>query len=89
MAGLRRRRQRPGSLSGGAARRHPAPRTVLWDGIFPNDGVTVLACFVTKDKLPAFKADLEGSLVRIFDGLSRAPKIAEATRISKIIGVDH
>jgi menaquinone-9 beta-reductase len=55
---------------------------------FPNDdGVTVLACFVTKDKLPAFKADLQGSLVRLFDGLSRAPKIAEATRISKVIGV--
>jgi flavin-dependent dehydrogenase len=54
---------------------------------FPNDdGVTVLACFITKDKLPAFKADLHGSFERVFEGLPLAPRIAEAQPISKIMG---
>jgi hypothetical protein len=55
---------------------------------FPTDnGVTLLACFVTKDKLPAFKADLQGSLTRLFDGLPRAPRLVEATQVSKVMGI--
>jgi flavin-dependent dehydrogenase len=54
---------------------------------FPNDdGVTVLACFMTKDKLPDFKRDLYGSFVRVFEQLPRAPHIAGAEPISKIMG---
>jgi 2-polyprenyl-6-methoxyphenol hydroxylase-like FAD-dependent oxidoreductase len=54
---------------------------------FPNDdGVTVLACFMTKDKLPAFKRDLNGSFTRLFESLPGAPRIAEAEQISKIMG---
>jgi menaquinone-9 beta-reductase len=54
---------------------------------FPNDdGVTVLACFMINDKLPAFKRDLYGSFTRFFDELPRAPRIAEAEPTSKVIG---
>jgi flavin-dependent dehydrogenase len=54
---------------------------------FPNDGgVTVLACFITKEKLPAFKRDLYGSFTRFFESLPRVPCIAEAEPVSKIIG---
>jgi flavin-dependent dehydrogenase len=54
---------------------------------FPNDdGVTVLACFITKDKLPAFKADLRGSFERFFEKLPHTPHIAGAEPVSKIMG---
>ncbi|MFL5803580.1 MAG: FAD-dependent monooxygenase [Roseiflexaceae bacterium] len=54
---------------------------------FPNDdGVTVLACFITKDKLPAFKADLRGSFERVFERLSLAPTLGAAEPVSKIMG---
>jgi flavin-dependent dehydrogenase len=54
---------------------------------FPNDdGVTVLACFMIKDKLPAFKRDLYSSFTRFFENLPLAPRIAEAEPISKIMG---
>jgi 2-polyprenyl-6-methoxyphenol hydroxylase-like FAD-dependent oxidoreductase len=60
-------------------------RDVLY--AFPNDdGVTALAMFLHKDRLPAFKADKEAEFVRAYDGLSRRPPLEEATRISPLIG---
>ncbi|HMJ36484.1 MAG TPA: NAD(P)/FAD-dependent oxidoreductase [Baekduia sp.] len=60
-------------------------RDVLY--AFPNDdGLTIAAVFLTKDRLPAFKADKEGEFVRAFDGLSRRPKLEQATRVSPLIG---
>jgi flavin-dependent dehydrogenase len=59
-------------------------RDVLY--AFPNDdGVTVLAMFLHKDRLPAFKADKEGEFVRAFDGVERRPPIERARRISPLI----
>jgi flavin-dependent dehydrogenase len=60
-------------------------RDVLY--AFPNDdGVTVLAVFLSKDKLPAFKQDKESAFVAQYDGLPRRPPIEQATRISPLIG---
>jgi 2-polyprenyl-6-methoxyphenol hydroxylase-like FAD-dependent oxidoreductase len=60
-------------------------RDVLY--AFPNDdGVTVLAMFLHKDHLPAFKADKETAFAQAFDGLPRRPAIERATRISPLIG---
>ena len=60
-------------------------RDVLY--AFPNDdGVTALAMFLHKDRLPRFKADKEGEFVRAFDGLERRPPIERARRISPLIG---
>jgi flavin-dependent dehydrogenase len=60
-------------------------RDVLY--AFPNDdGVTVLAMFLHKDRLSRFKADKEGEFVRAFDGLERRPPIERARRISPLIG---
>lgn len=54
---------------------------------FPNDeDVTVLAVVKRKDRLPAFKRDLEGSFERSFEGLPDAPDLAKATRVSKVVG---
>jgi len=54
---------------------------------FPNDeGVTVLAMFLHKDHLPAFKADKEGEFERRFDGVSRRPPIEDARRVSPLYG---
>jgi hypothetical protein len=44
---------------------------------FPNDdGVTLLTCMPSKEKLPAFKEDLEGSFARFFEGLPQGPCLA-------------
>jgi 2-polyprenyl-6-methoxyphenol hydroxylase-like FAD-dependent oxidoreductase len=60
-------------------------RDVLY--AFPNDeGVTVLAMFLHKDRLGRFKADKEGEFVRAFDGVERRPPIERAHRISPLIG---
>lgn len=54
---------------------------------FPNDdGVTVLACMPAKEKLPAFKKDVEGSFERFFQDLPLGPQISEAERVSKVMG---
>jgi flavin-dependent dehydrogenase len=54
---------------------------------FPNDdGVTVLAVMPHKDRLPAFKQDVEGSFERFFDGLPEGPDLSRATRVSKVVG---
>lgn len=55
---------------------------------FPNDdGLTVLACMPTKDKLAAFKADLQGSFERFFAGLPEGPPLAGAERVSGLLGM--
>ena len=54
---------------------------------FPNDdGVTLLLCMPAREKLPAFKEDLEGSFTRYFADLPERPDLAGAERVSKIMG---
>jgi 2-polyprenyl-6-methoxyphenol hydroxylase-like FAD-dependent oxidoreductase len=55
--------------------------------VFPHDdGVTILAAMPARDKLPAFRADPEGSLESAFARLPGAPSLARARRVSKVIG---
>ncbi|MFD8858251.1 NAD(P)/FAD-dependent oxidoreductase [Streptomyces vinaceus] len=58
---------------------------------FPNDdGVTVLAVLPDKERLPAFREDLEESFHAFVRALPEAPAIDSAERITKIIGtVDY
>ncbi|MET9854915.1 NAD(P)/FAD-dependent oxidoreductase [Streptomyces sp. NPDC006450] len=58
---------------------------------FPNDdGVTVIAVLPDKERLPAFREDLEGSFSAFVRALPEAPPIDAAERVSKIIGtVDY
>ncbi|WP_329620504.1 hypothetical protein [Streptomyces sp. NBC_01255] len=54
---------------------------------FPNDdGVTVMAVVPDKERLPAFRDDLEGSFLAFVRALPEAPPIDSAERITKIIG---
>ncbi len=54
---------------------------------FPNDdGLTLVLCFPHKDKLEAFKSDLEQSFVSFIEGLPDAPPIRRASRVSEILG---
>ena len=55
---------------------------------FPNeDGLWVLVTMPTKDKLPAFRKDLEGSFRKMFDGLPRGPELASAERTGDFFGM--
>ncbi len=57
---------------------------------FPNDdGITILTCMPAREKLPAFKEDLEGSFVGFFDDLPEGPDLAGAERVSKIMGATN
>jgi menaquinone-9 beta-reductase len=57
---------------------------------FPNDdGITLVLCMPARDKLPAFKRDLEGSFTRFLDGLPEGPQLAGAERVSKIMGATN
>ncbi len=54
---------------------------------FPNDdGLTLLAAMPHRDRLPAFKADLEGAFERYFAGLPDAPPLERAERVSPVLG---
>jgi flavin-dependent dehydrogenase/pimeloyl-ACP methyl ester carboxylesterase len=54
---------------------------------FPqDDGVTLMAVFITADRLSWFKRDLEANFESYFEGLPRAPELARGERISKILG---
>jgi menaquinone-9 beta-reductase len=54
---------------------------------FPvDDGLTLLAAMLTKDRLPEFKADPEGALLRFARALPDAPPIDSAVRVSKVLG---
>jgi 2-polyprenyl-6-methoxyphenol hydroxylase-like FAD-dependent oxidoreductase len=60
-------------------------RDVLY--CFPNDdGLTVAAAFLHKDRLPEFKGDKEAAFLAAFDGLDRGPDLRGATRASAMIG---
>ena len=57
---------------------------------FPNDdGVTLLLCMPSREKLPAFKKDLEGSFARFLEGLPEGPQLAGAERVSKFMGATN
>jgi pimeloyl-ACP methyl ester carboxylesterase/flavin-dependent dehydrogenase len=54
---------------------------------FPqDDGITLLAAFPTKDRIPTFKHDLEANFEHYFDGLPKGPNVPQAERISKLLG---
>jgi 2-polyprenyl-6-methoxyphenol hydroxylase-like FAD-dependent oxidoreductase len=60
-------------------------RDVLY--CFPNDdGLTVAALFLHKDRLPAFKADKEAAFLEAFAALDHAPDLPGATRVGPMIG---
>lgn len=54
---------------------------------FPNDsGLTLVAAFVHRDHLPAWKRDLDGSYRRLVDGLPDGPDLSKATREGRLLG---
>lgn len=68
-------------------------RTLFWfldpDVVyaFPqDDGLTLLATFLTEDQLPWFKRDLEANFEGYFRGLPNAPDPAQGERVSKLLG---
>ncbi|MDQ4144482.1 MAG: NAD(P)/FAD-dependent oxidoreductase, partial [Actinomycetota bacterium] len=58
---------------------------------FPqDDGLAILACMLTKDKLPAFRSDLQGSFVSFLKAVPDYPNFDPADQVSKVFGlVDH
>ncbi|MGY1734242.1 NAD(P)/FAD-dependent oxidoreductase [Geodermatophilus sp. SYSU D01045] len=57
--------------------------------VFPNDdGVTVIATFMPKERLPEFRSrPLEDSLRASFTGLPEAPDLAGAERVGDVVGM--
>jgi flavin-dependent dehydrogenase len=54
---------------------------------YPNDGeISVVSCFVERDRLGDFKRDPEGSFERFVDALPEGPDIHEAERVSPLLG---
>lgn len=54
---------------------------------FPTDGgLTALACFVHKDRLPEFKPDPEAAMLAMIAPLPGAPDAERATRVGKVTG---
>lgn len=51
-----------------------------------NDGIAILASFPVKERLPEFKADREGALLRTFAALPDGPDISQAERVTDVIG---
>jgi menaquinone-9 beta-reductase len=55
---------------------------------FPNDdGVTLVTAMPARAKAAEWKADPEAAMTRLFEGLPRAPSLAQALRVSPFIGV--
>ena len=55
--------------------------------LFPNeDGLCLLLVAPHRDRLPEFKADLEGAYLRDLAALPDAPDLSDATRESKLLG---
>jgi 2-polyprenyl-6-methoxyphenol hydroxylase-like FAD-dependent oxidoreductase len=50
------------------------------------DGITLLCCWITKDKLEAFRGDRERSFERFMGQLPRGPDLARSERISEVLG---
>jgi menaquinone-9 beta-reductase len=58
-----------------------------WAGAFANDdGITVAGAMLPHAKLDAWKDDIEGNLVRLFDTLPQAPSLRNARRVSPVMG---
>jgi len=54
---------------------------------FRNDGdVTILACFLDKEKLPEFRDDREAALLATIAQLPDGPDLSEAERVTDVIG---
>lgn len=54
---------------------------------FPqDDGLTLIAVFLTNDQLTWFKRDVERNFEEYFDGLPNAPDVRRGERVSKILG---
>lgn len=53
---------------------------------FP-DGETMLCCFVTRDRLPEWKADTEKHFLAFFKGLPDGPDLSRAVRVSDFSGL--
>jgi flavin-dependent dehydrogenase len=51
-----------------------------------DDGITVMACMPTKDELPQFREDLEGTFVRYLADLPEGPDLSAGRRVTKIMG---
>ncbi len=57
---------------------------------FPNDdGITVLACAVTKERMRAFKADPAANLERFLTALPDGPDLSSAERVTPVQQVLH
>jgi 2-polyprenyl-6-methoxyphenol hydroxylase-like FAD-dependent oxidoreductase len=55
---------------------------------FPNDDdLTVLAVYIDKPKLAAWRSDLEGSFTAVFERLPDGPDIHAARRVSPFLGI--
>jgi 2-polyprenyl-6-methoxyphenol hydroxylase-like FAD-dependent oxidoreductase len=55
--------------------------------LFPNeDGLCLLLVAPHRDRLPEYKADLEGAYLRDLAALPDAPDLSQATRESKLLG---
>ncbi len=52
-----------------------------------DDGVTVMACMFDKEELPRWREDLEGCFLRAVGELPDGPRVAEAERISPVLGM--
>lgn len=56
--------------------------------VFPNeDGITILACMPTRERLPAFKADLDRAFREYLLGFPDMPDFTGAERISGMLGM--
>ncbi|MGH2720857.1 MAG: NAD(P)/FAD-dependent oxidoreductase [Actinomycetota bacterium] len=58
---------------------------------FPHDdNLFILACMFTKDKLPAFKRDIESNFVRFLQAVPEFARFDPADRVSRVFGLtDH
>jgi flavin-dependent dehydrogenase len=73
--------------------RPATPRSKMWlldpdcAYTFPNeDDLTVVLVGPHRDRLPEFRADLEGAFRRMVNALPEAPNLSAATRESKLMG---
>jgi menaquinone-9 beta-reductase len=58
-----------------------------WCAAFPTDsGLTFYAAMPTKDRLPEFKQDPEGALVRLLSDVPEPPPIREGRAVEPVIG---
>lgn len=54
---------------------------------YPNDaGISVVACFVERQRLGEFKRDPDGSFERFIDALPEGPNLRRAERVSPLLG---